>query len=327
MARHIEKFTIFLDEFHLGLSDVDLNNRLTRTAILLRNPPYQETAAQPTQSRHNLAQKCLLTIRREFGDSVYYLCLFASTVTTLSTERKQLGDALAQWSGKDRIPSAFTKQAQALVEKYHAEKRLEEERRSHTSPRKRPQSTPYTTKQSSANDSGNTYKRARLHEGSRSFMSVGRIIVQSRESEGENDTLHSREERPDNEFNVSYQHPLDVRNECSMSYQGLFTNRRNSVASQLAAGNEAIVATGREVDLGHRPSGDALVESGDSDDSDDDEEDPTISAPVNSVNPVHAPKPVSPASPVYPFHPVHAQDGMVPTPLLLTIKCSRFLFR
>ncbi|KAK2055570.1 hypothetical protein LY76DRAFT_595927 [Colletotrichum caudatum] len=311
MARHISSLTTFLDQYEHGFSDDELSKRLNRTAILLRNPPYPATAAQPTRSRHQLAQKCLFNIRKEFGDSVYYLCLFVSTITTLSTERKQLNDALAQWPGKNGIPSAFTKQAQAIVEKHQVEKQTEE-RPFHTPPRKRCLSTTRIIQKSSAEDSENTLKRARLEGGFNDLMSVGRMVVQSDQGENEGGTSQLG-----SDFNASYQGSLDVRNECSLGYHRLYTNTRSNLASQLATGNPQLPhgpetdTAGREADPDHRAGDNTIAECADSDESDD-EEDPPLSEPVNSI------------SPVDPFHP---QDGMTPHALLLTPKCLRVLSR
>ncbi|KXH59538.1 hypothetical protein CSAL01_06627 [Colletotrichum salicis] len=302
MARHISSLTTFLDQYEHGFSEEDLSRRLNRTAILLRNPPYHATAAQPTRSRHQSAQKCLFNIRKDFGDPVYYLCLFVSTITTLSTERQQFNDALAQWPGKGKIPPAFTEQARAIVERYRAEKREEEERPSHTSLRKRSLSTPRSTQQSSAKDSGNAFKRARLKGGPKGLMSVGSMVVHS-EPGGMNDGTS----RPGSEFNTRYRASSEIRNGCSMTYQDLYINARSIVASQLATRNRQvshrpeIEAAGREVGPDQQAGGKSIARCAESDDSDD-EEDLPASAPVNPINFVDT---------------FQSQDGITPCTLLI----------
>ncbi|KAK1490728.1 hypothetical protein CCUS01_14385 [Colletotrichum cuscutae] len=305
MARHISSLTTFLDQYEHGFSDEDLSGRLDRMAILLCNPPYHATAAQPTRSRHQSAQKSLFNIRKEFGDPVYYLCLFVSNITTLSTERQQFNDALAQWSGKGKIPPAFTKQAQAIVERYRAEKRNNEERSSHTSLRKRSLSTPHTTQKSSTKDSGNASKRARLNGGPKDLMSVGRVAEHS-EPGGMND----RTSRPGSEFNTRDRASSEVRNECGMTYQDLYINARSIVASQLATRTRKafrrpeIETARREVEPDHQVGGKTIARCAESDDSDDEEDLPT-SAPVDPINSVDT---------------FQSQDGMTSSILLIDEK-------
>ncbi|OHE90344.1 hypothetical protein CORC01_14357 [Colletotrichum orchidophilum] len=268
MARHIDNLATFLDQFAHGLSDDNLSKRLTRTAILLRNPPYHTTAAQPTRSRHKSAQKCLFTIRWELGDPTYYLCLFASSITALSTERRELSEVLAKWPGKDDISSAFTGRAQAIVEKHLAEEGSEESP-AHTSFQKRRQSMTHPSPQQSVNDPGSRHKRARLDGDYKGLMSVGRIVTQSQQGEDQSNIPQFREEYLDNAFDESHQLPLDARTEDSWRHQNVLIQERSASTLLVAEKYQpsqgpkvgGAAGIGREVDISHQASGDTGIRS------------------------------------------------------------------
>ncbi|KAK0368090.1 hypothetical protein CLIM01_14554 [Colletotrichum limetticola] len=270
MARHINNLATFLDEFAHGLSDDDLSKRLTRTAILLRNPPYHPTAAQPTRSRHKLAQKCLSTIRQELGDSAYYLCLFASSITALCTERRELSAALAEWPGKDDISLAFTAKAQAVVQK-HLAKEQSEKNPDHTFPQKRRLSTTHPSTQQLVNDPGSRHKRARLDGDYKDLLSSGRIVTQFQQGEDQGNIPQFREECLDNAFDESHQLRSGARTEDNWRHHNVSIQHRSD-STRLATEKYrqlqgpkvgAAAATGREVDISQQASGDTGIRSRD----------------------------------------------------------------
>ncbi|KAK1659889.1 hypothetical protein BDP55DRAFT_678211, partial [Colletotrichum godetiae] len=310
MARHINNLATFLDEFAHGLSDDDLSKRLTRTAILLRNPPYHPTAAQPTRSRHKSAQKCLSTIRREFGDPTYYLCLFASSITALCTERRELSEALAEWPGKHDISSAFTETAQAVVEKHLAKERSQKIP-DQTFPQKRRQSIAHPSTQQLVNDHGSRHKRARLDGDYKDLMFAGRMVTQSQQGEDQGNVPHFRQECLDNAFDESHQLRLGARIEDSWRHQNVSIQHKTASTRLATEKNRqlqgpkvgAAAATGREVDISRQASGDTGISSrdgeaersrsGESDDSEvsdesfesDNEGRSPLLAPVRSAEP------------------------------------------
>ncbi|KXH43540.1 hypothetical protein CSAL01_09992 [Colletotrichum salicis] len=118
------------------------------TGLLLNeSQPYDPNTSISTRSRHRVALRNLQKIRATFKEPVYYLCLFASSITALSKDPYKTGfwTALQEWPDKDKIPSDFTVKALRVIEAYHEEMKTKDG--GATSQQKRRRATPDTTEQ------------------------------------------------------------------------------------------------------------------------------------------------------------------------------------
>ncbi|KAK1980503.1 hypothetical protein LZ30DRAFT_124622 [Colletotrichum cereale] len=135
-------------------------NSKSGTGLLLdETQPYDPNTSGSTQSRHRVALKNLLMIRDKFKEPVYYLCLFACSVTALSKDPIKTGfwNALKQWPDRDNIPPDFTEKARGLIKEYHKKTRKTDG--GPTSQQKRRRSTTDPTEQVT-----NLSKRARVRD-------------------------------------------------------------------------------------------------------------------------------------------------------------------
>ncbi|KAJ0158847.1 hypothetical protein CTA2_10754 [Colletotrichum tanaceti] len=141
----------------------------TGTGLLLNeSQPYDPTSSESTQSRHRVALRNLQKIRNNFEEPVYYLCLFASSVTALSKDPFKTGfwTALEQWPDRGKIPSDFTIRARKVVEAYYKKMREKDggaTSQQKTSHKKRRRETPDTSEQLRLT---NTSKRLRVRPSS-----------------------------------------------------------------------------------------------------------------------------------------------------------------
>ncbi|KAK3934393.1 hypothetical protein QBC46DRAFT_399920 [Diplogelasinospora grovesii] len=119
--RHIEKLKTQLADF----ANVNELNEAQVTSldkvIKLFGEKEEDYAklTEATRSRHKTARKLLCLVLREFGYDIFFLCIFALSITTLGTIKTQLFTATLRtwWTGAN-VPSSFKEITTELLNKH-----------------------------------------------------------------------------------------------------------------------------------------------------------------------------------------------------------------